>query len=72
MPETPETQFRSLGPLEEEIASHASILAWEIPRADSLAGYSSWGCKESDSTEHADTRPQEQGVDCRVFVVAKA
>ena len=33
MQETQETQFRSLGqedPLEEEMASHSSILAWEI------------------------------------------
>ena len=33
------------------MATHSSILAWEIPRMGSLADYSSWGCKESDTTE---------------------
>ena len=35
MQELQETRVRSLGredPLEEEIATHSSILAWEIPR----------------------------------------
>ena len=34
MQETQETQFQSLGgedPLEEEMATHSSILAWKIP-----------------------------------------
>ena len=45
---------RSLGqedPLEEEMAAHSSILAWEIPWTEELAGYSSWGHKKSDTTE---------------------
>ena len=36
-------QVRSLGqevPLEKEMATHSSILAWEIPRAEELVGYS--------------------------------
>ena len=36
-----ETQFRSLGwedPLEEEIATHSSILAWEIPWTEESGG----------------------------------
>ena len=32
------------------MATHSSILAWRIPW--SLAGYSSWGRKESDMTKH--------------------
>ena len=43
-----ETWVRSLGredPLEEEVATHSSILAWEIPWTRSLAGYSPWGHK---------------------------
>ena len=55
-----DTQVWSLGgedPLEEEMATHCSILAWEIPWRDfhgkSLAGYSPWGLKESDITEHS-------------------
>ena len=33
------------------MATHFSILAWEIPQR-SLVGYSLWGCKELDMTEH--------------------
>ena len=58
-----EIWVRSLGqedPLEKEMATHSSILAWRIPWTRSLAGYSLWGCRESDTTEqlthtHADT-----------------
>ena len=49
-----ETQVQSLGwedPLEEEMATHYSILAWEIHGQRSLVGYSLWGLKESDTTE---------------------
>ena len=45
-------------PLEEGMASHSSILAWRIPWTEGLAGYSPWGCKESDTsaaTQHACT-----------------
>ena len=54
-------------PPEEGMATHSSVLAWRIPwtegtsglvflpgefhRPRSLAGYSLWGCKESDTTE---------------------
>ena len=51
---------RSLGgedPLEEEMTTHSSILAWRIPWTKrSLAGYSPWGCKESDTTERLSTQ----------------
>ena len=33
------------------MASHSSILAWEIPWTEEPVGYSLWGCKESDTTE---------------------
>ena len=52
LPATQEMQFRSLGqedPLEEEMATHSSILAWRIPRQNSLADYSPW--KELDTAE---------------------
>ena len=45
-PEMQEMWLRSLGeedPLEKEMATHYSILAWEIPWTESLEGYSSWG-----------------------------
>ena len=39
-------------PLEKEMATHSSILAWRIPWTErSLKGYSPWGHKESDTTE---------------------
>ena len=46
-----EMQVWSLGqeyPLEEEMATHSSILAWEIPRTEEPGGFSPQGCKESD------------------------
>ena len=45
LPAKQETWLRSLGwedPLEKEVATHSSILAWEIPWR-SLAGYSPSG-----------------------------
>ena len=50
-----ETWVQSLGregPLEKEMATHSSILAWKIPWTEELGRlYSSWGPKESDTTE---------------------
>ena len=43
-----ETWVWSLGwenPLEEEVATHSSILVWEIRGERSLKGYCPWGCK---------------------------
>ena len=48
-----ETGVQSLGledPMEKEMATHSSVLAWEIHGQRSLVGYSPWGCKESDTT----------------------
>ena len=39
-------------PLEKEMATHSSILAWEIPGQRSLGGYSPRSRKESDMTKH--------------------
>ena len=41
-------QVQSLGqedPLEKGMATDSSILAWEIPWIEELAGNSPWGCK---------------------------
>ena len=42
-------EVRSLGqedPLEEEMATHSSVLAWRIPWTEESGGlHSSWGCK---------------------------
>ena len=51
-----ETWVQSLGwedPLEQCMATHSSIFSWRIPFPGqrNLAGYSPWGCKESDGTE---------------------
>ena len=54
MQETEETQVWSLGqedPLEEGIATHSSFLPVEFHGQRSLAVYSPWGRKESDTTE---------------------
>ena len=51
-----EIHVQSLGqedPLEKEMATHSSILAWRIPmdRGARWATVSPWGHKESDTTE---------------------
>ena len=49
-----EPQVPSLGqedPLEKEMATHSSILAWRIPWIVELGGLQSTGHKESDTTE---------------------
>ena len=49
-----ETWVQSPGwedPLEEDIATHSSILAGKIPRTEKPGGYGPWGLKESDITE---------------------
>ena len=45
-----ETEIRFLGqedPLEKEMATHSSILAWEIPQTEEPGGYSSWGLRDT-------------------------
>ena len=42
-------------PLEKEMATHSSILAWRIPWTEEPGGYSPWGHKESDTTEPLST-----------------
>ena len=37
--------------LEKEMATHSSVLAWEIPWKTSMVGFSPWDCEESDTTE---------------------
>ena len=51
-----ETWVQSLGqedPLENEIATHSSILLGEFHRKRSLMGYNTWGCKELDTTDQS-------------------
>ena len=49
-----EAWVRSLGredPLEKEMATHSSTLAWRIPWTEEPGGLQSTGGKESDTTE---------------------
>ena len=49
------TLVGSLGqedPLEKGMATNSSIIAWRVPWTEKLGGpRSSWGCKESGTTE---------------------
>ena len=54
LPAMQSTWVRSLGkedPLEKEMATYSSILAWRIPWTEELGGLQSMGRKESDTTE---------------------
>ena len=45
MHEIQETQVRPLGPedpLEKEMETHSSVLAWKIPQTEEQSGYSPW------------------------------
>ena len=49
-----ETWLQSLGqedPLEKEMATHSSVLAWRIPWTEEPGGLQSMGLQESDTTE---------------------
>ena len=53
LPPVQESQVRSLGredPLEKEMVTHSSILAWRLPWMEK-PGYNPPGRKESDTTE---------------------
>ena len=55
LPAKQDIQVQSLGqedPLEKGMATDSSILAWEIPWTEELAGSSPWGCKELYSLSH--------------------
>ena len=45
-----ETQETGKDPLQEEMVTHSSILAWKIP----WVGYSAWNHEELDTTEHTE------------------
>ena len=53
-----EMQVQSLGqedPLEEEMATHSSVLAWKIPWTVEPGGLQSMGVEESDTPERTHT-----------------
>ena len=54
LPAVQETQVQSLGgedPLQEDLATHSSILAWKIPWMEEPGGLQFMGSKELDMTE---------------------
>ena len=58
--ETQKIQFQSLGredPLEQEMATHSSILAWKIPQTEEPGGLQSIGLQISwDTVELANNK----------------
>ena len=53
LPAMEETGVQSLGqedPLEKEMATHSSLLAWKIPWTEEPGGLQSMGLQESDTT----------------------
>ena len=53
LPTMQETWVQSLGledPLEKKMATHSSVLAWEIPWTEETGGLQSMGSQESDMT----------------------
>ena len=66
MQEMCETRVRSLGredPLEEEMATHSSILGWRIPRAEEPGGLQSM-VAESDTSERLSTHTHTHKCKC--------
>ena len=58
---TQETWVQTLdqeGTLREEMATHSSILAWEISGTEEPGRLCPWSCKESDITEQLSTHTQ--------------
>ena len=54
-----EIQVQSLGqedPLEKEMATHSSILAWRIPWTEEPGRLQSMGSQESDTTKEKEKR----------------
>ena len=66
-----EMWVQSLGqeyPLEKEMATHSSILAWKIPWQRSLAGYSPWGHKRAEHDLVTKQQQQQKSTDLVYFV----
>ena len=61
-----ETKVQFLGwedPLKKEMATHSSILAWEIPWTEELVGSSAWGCQRV--RHNLATKQQQQVYMCQ-------
>ena len=49
-------------PLEKEMVTHSSILAWEIPWTEDVGGLQSMGSQELDTTERLNTKNNRQNT----------
>ena len=59
LPTMRETWVQSLGqedPLEKEMGTHSSILAWRVPRTEEPGGLQSMGHRKLDTTEQLNTQ----------------
>ena len=71
MQEMQKTQVQSLGqeaPLEEEMATTPVFLPGKSHGQGSLAGYSPWGRKESDTTKHTHSILDKYNLSGSLFV----
>ena len=62
LPTTWETQVRSLGwedPLQKEMATHSSILAWRIPWTEEPGGLESMGSQTVRHSEQLSIQPEQ-------------
>ena len=60
-----DTCLQSLGqedPLEKEMVTHSSILAWEIPWTEDVGGLQSMGSQELDTTERLNNKNNRQNT----------
>ena len=55
-------------PLEKEMATHSSILAWRIPWTEELGGLQSTGHKELDTTERLHFHFHFQAINIKTLV----
>ena len=72
MQESQETLVQTLSQedsLEEGTATHSSILAYRIPRTESLMGYSPQGRKEQDTTEVTERAYRAQWNSTQYYVM---
>ena len=58
LPAIQEMRVQSLGqedPVEKEMATHFSILAWRIPQTEEPGGLGPQSCRESDTSDRVNT-----------------
>ena len=56
-------------PLEKEMATHSSILAWRIPRAEEPGRLQSTGSQELDATEQLNHHHHHSPYSFKLFIV---